>query len=71
MVQWGPLRGECFNLLGFALLYMDYLQSDWPKDQRDRVSILCREVAANQHEPSLTYWKKMRERIVDETENMC
>lgn len=68
---WGPLRGECYKLLGFALLYMDYLESDWPKDQRDRVIGLCREVAANQQNPIMTYWQRMRARIADETENMC
>lgn len=68
---WGPLRGECFDKLGFALLYMDYLEAPWPNDQRGRVIALCREVAQNAQEPNLDYWKRMRTRIMDETENMC
>ena len=71
--SWGDLSLSCYKQLGFALLYMNYLQG--PKNffgsQVGRVEKLCREAGESSGKKSKLYWAKFYIRITDEIENMC
>jgi hypothetical protein len=77
---WGTVHLECIRELGYALVYLEYLQP--AKRQLGRVKKLCRELAASERmgsmdngaagrNPDVQYWKGFLYRIWDETENLC
>lgn len=76
--KWGSIRLECIKELGYARMYMDYLHSDssWAgghtwEPQRSRVNALCDELSREFRNLDLEYWIGLRDRILDDIENMC
>jgi len=72
--NWADLHLDCIKELGYALVYMDYLNKDCGFDeQRKRVEILLEELCSNDQEKrgDHKYWLEFLYRIQDEIENMC
>lgn len=76
--NWGSLRLECIKELGYARMYMDYLHPDssWAEGhtwepQRSRVNELCDELARESRNLDMSYWVGLRDRILNDIENMC
>jgi len=69
---WPEIRLDCIKELGYARMYMDYLNGgiDW-EPQRSEVIRLCSEMEINQNKNDLEYWMGFHARIIDEIENMC
>lgn len=63
---------QAMNDLGYALIYMNYLHSLWPQDQKDRVDVLIQELKASleNRKTDMQYWRGFVYRIEDETENL-
>lgn len=79
---WGTVHLECIQALGYALVYLEYLQPEMAGKQLPRVKKLCRELARSERmgpmdngaagrNPDVQYWKGFLYRIQDETENLC
>jgi len=67
-------RDQCVAALGWALLYMDYFHPDTfskKEPQRERVYLLCKTVKDLWYCKNKTKWRKLYEKIIDETDNMC
>lgn len=81
--SWGEVHLACIKQLGYALVYLKYLNPE-PlfAGQLKEVEKLCEELAANENagprdngaagrNPNVQYWKDLLYRIEDETENLC
>jgi hypothetical protein len=65
----GTVRLACIYELGYAFVYMNYLNDDidW-EPQRSRVVALSKELRLDK---DLADWRYFYARIIDEIENMC
>lgn len=78
--SWGSVRLECIRELGYALVYMNFL-NPWPRvddlnedmwhSQRLNVQALCEKLSKHQDEPDVNWWGAFLNEIRDEIENMC
>jgi len=80
--NWWQIRLECIKELGYAIMYMNFLNphrrvdkpfegsSGW-HNQRIAVQTLCEKLANNQDRPDPQWWKDLLREINDEIENMC
>ena len=66
------LIDEAEKLLGYALLYMQYYNSDvdWG-EQEKQVNLMCEELSNNLYIKDIQYWKGFVYRIADKIENLC
>lgn len=78
--NWTSVRLECIKELGYALIYMNFL-NPWPRvddlntdawhGQRLTVQALCEKLGEQQHNTDLSWWESFYTEIQDEIENMC
>ena len=72
----GKTKDDCLNQLGYALLYMTwlnprFLRSKCSQEQQKRVHELCAVMALHWHlSDGDSYWQQFYREIEDEIENM-
>lgn len=73
-------QDDCVRELGYAWIYMHYLQPGWlephngydsAKKQKKRVKSLMMKCAVNWHTRVPQFWEYFYQEIMDEIENMC